>query len=86
MLEFPTVLLNGYVSRFEIDPQSILELDLMRVVPESIFRKWCATEMILEDILYEMPYEERSLYKMRWVWNHMNSYQRSVVFDRLFNR
>lgn len=85
MLEFPTVLMNRYLTIFEIDPQSILEQDLMRVVPESIFRKWCVTEMILENILYEMSHEEQSLYKMRWVWNNMNSYQRSMVFDRLFN-
>lgn len=85
MLRFPTILINRYISIFEIDPQTMLEQDLMRVVPESIHRKWCATEIILEDILHQMSHEEHSLYKMQWVWNHMNSFQRSMVFDRLFN-
>lgn len=85
MYHIPIVLINRYVELFDIDPETILEVDMMQNVPERVLIGWRCHQRIFETVWSTMSYNEQIRFKMRWVWNRMNSYERTVVFDRLFN-
>ena len=84
MYRFPILIVNRYKQLFDIDPLSILDKDLLEIVPETVSTRWGFTEIILEDILNTMTYDEYLEYKMDWFWNQMGPSDRDHVVDRLF--
>ena len=84
MYRFPILIVNRYKQLFDIDPLSILDKDLLQIVPATISTRWTFAEILLDDILHTMTHEEYLEYKLDWFWNQMSPVDRDQLVHRLF--
>lgn len=88
MFQFPVPLFQKYEDMFEIDPLSILERDVVAAIAEIspvVRTKLDSYEYFTERAWEALPVEQKTELKLLWIWNELDSYERSVLFDHLYN-
>jgi hypothetical protein len=88
MFQFPVPLFEKYETMFEIDPLSILERDVIVAIAEIspiVRNKLEGYEYFTERAWETLCFEQKTELKLLWIWNELDSYERSLLFDHLYN-